>query len=147
MNKLALYVCLCGTWMVSSCGEKPEALSVIPQISVENIAPTQVSNFENAVVITLTYTDGDGDLGAENPDQAVLFVQDSRLNTPDTYHIQPLAPVGSEVPIQGTLQIKLNPFFILGNGTTETVQLQLTVKDRAGNTSEPVSTPNIVITR
>ncbi|MEZ4687386.1 MAG: hypothetical protein R3B47_15345 [Bacteroidia bacterium] len=144
MLHLALLLCLS---VAFSCGEKVPLPDEIPFVRVENVSPTDVKEFDNEVTMVIYYTDGNGDLGEEDPDTPVLFVQDSRLVLPDEYHVQPLAPLGSEVPIQGTLEIKLNPIFLLGNGTEETVNLTVRIRDRAGNLSEAAQAPPIIVRR
>ncbi|MFK7969333.1 MAG: hypothetical protein AB8F95_03150 [Bacteroidia bacterium] len=131
----------------SACAEDVMLPESKPLLRVESISPDAISEFENEVTLILYYEDGDGDLGSEDPDEAVLYVQDSRLDQADEYHVQPLAPLDSNIPIQGTLAIKLNPFFLLGNGTEETISLTVSIRDRAGNLSEPVEAPSIKVSR
>lgn len=135
------------TGLISSCGEGVPLPDVYPEVRVESISPTDVVEFDNEIVMTIFYSDGNGDLGEPNPDKPVLFIQDSRLEQPDEYHVQPLAPLDSEVPIQGTLTIALNPVFLLGNGNEETVNLSVRIRDRAGNLSEPADAPPITVRR
>lgn len=133
--------------IVLGCAEEVPLPDVVPVLRVEGVSSTDVEEFNNAVTLTVYYEDGDGDLGVENPDESVIFVQDSRLDEPDEYHLQPLAPLDSEIPIQGTFDIRLNPLFLLGNGTEETVNLTIQIKDRAGNMSEPADAPPIRVRR
>ena len=77
----------------------------------------------------------------------MLSVQDSRLNEADEYHVPPIAPVGQEVPISGTLLIPLNRLFLLGNGQQEEVFFTVKMKDRAGNWSEEKVSPTITVNR
>jgi hypothetical protein len=131
--------------MCYACGEEVPLPDTVPVIQVMTLSETDVKEFENEIVMTISYEDGDGDLGEENPDTPVLFVKDSRLNEADEYHVKPLAPVDSEIPIQGTLEITLTPLFLLGNGNTETVNLSVRIRDRAGNLSEPADAPPITV--
>ena len=144
-----LLLFLCSLSLLISCAEDPvvEARPSEPQIEIISITPLEVQEFTNEVVITIAYTDYDGDLGTEDPDEETLLVQDSRLDTPDGFHVPPIAPVGEEVPISGTLVIPLNPLFLLGNGDEETAFFTLRIKDRAGNWSEDVITETVTIKR
>ena len=90
-----------------ACNPGTEPLSPIPEISILSVSPTSVQEFQNQVILELEYLDYDGDLGDENPDIKTLWVQDSRLDSADWYHIPPIAPVGEEVPIRGAHLLSL----------------------------------------
>ena len=62
----------------------------------------------------ISYKDGDGDIGTEDPDEYTLLIHDSRLPAADEYHIQPLTPPSSKIQIEGELQINLAGLFVLG---------------------------------
>ncbi len=128
-----------------SCKKKTEPDLVYPTILGISLSTTSVKQFEESVTLTISYKDGDGDLGAENPDSAVVFVQDSRLDKPDKYHIPPLAPLGSELSIQGKITITLNSTFLIGNGTAEDITYSVELKDRAGHRSNTFTTEKIRI--
>ena len=136
-----------GLMMTESCvpGEEPQ--STVPTIKIISISPTQVTQFEETLLLELEYLDYDGDLGSEDPDEKTLSVLDSRLSTPDMYHIPPIAPTGEEVAIRGTLIIPLNKPFLLGNGNSEEVFFTVSIRDQADQWSEPEVTPSILITR
>ncbi len=92
------------------------------------------------------YTDKNGDLGDVDPDERSLYVKDSRLPNPDMYHVKPLAPISDKnIPIEGDLTVKLNSLFILGTGTTELTTLVIKMKDRAGNWTNELTSPQITI--
>ena len=76
-----------------------------PEIEIVSASPTQVDEFAEGVVLRFSYKDGDGDLGEADPDAYTLWVKDSRLNAADGYHIPPLSPPDTEVPIQGELEV------------------------------------------
>ena len=119
----------------------------IPRISLIKIEPTTVKQFVDSLKITIAYEDGDGDLGFVNADITSLEVQDDRLAKPDYYYVPPLAPVDSKVRIKGELVMKLRNVFLLGTGNVETTSFTIKIKDRAGNVSNPVITPEITINR
>ncbi len=119
----------------------------IPRIALVKIEPTIVKQFTDSLKITFTYEDGDGDLGFENADINSLEVQDERLQKTDTYYIPPLAPTDAKIRIKGQLTMNLRNVFLLGTGNIETTSFTLRIKDRAGNFSNPIKTPEITITR
>jgi hypothetical protein len=117
----------------------------IPSIGLEKTTPTEITQFKDSLKVTISYEDGDGDLGFENADINSLEVKDSRLSKPDFYYVPPQAPVDSKISIKGTLNIQIKNMFLLGAGSTETTTLEIRIKDRAGNWSNKVTTPVITI--
>jgi hypothetical protein len=129
---------------VSSCNEEP---SSIPEITNLTVEPTLVEEFTDTVTISFDYYDYNGDLGHPDPNIASLSVKDSRLQFEDLYHVQPLAPVEANVPIQGRLSVRLNNLFILGNDSVEELQFEVMIQDRRGNWSELVDSDTITVYR
>jgi len=116
-----------------------------PYISIKRITPTEVQEFNESVLLEIAYEDGNGDLGFHDPDVLSLSVQDSRLDTPDFYHIPPLAPDGEEIYIKGTFNIYLNTTFLIGNGSSEKLEYTVRIKDRAENWSNTVTSEEITV--
>jgi len=139
-----LFFILIVTLVFSSC-KKEDTVSSEPEIELLNVSPLEVVQFDTVITVKIKYRDGNGDLGDENPDADVLRVKDSRLSEPDWYHVQPLAPLGSEIAIEGELDITLSTLFLLGNGSQETTTFSIRIRDRAGNYSNEVVTPVILI--
>lgn len=121
--------------------------SAVPLIAIVSTNPVNILQFEEAVSLVLRYEDGDGDLGHPDPDSLTLEVRDARLLFPDYYFVSPLAPMGSEVPIEGSLVFKLNGTFLFGNGASEQTSYSIRIRDRKGNWSNTVITPTITIRR
>lgn len=131
--------------MVLAGCQKEEEVDLAPQISFESISDDEVENFTNAVQVTIHYRDADGDLGSPDPDENTVRVKDARLPDYDWYHLPPLTPDLMSLSIEGTFVIELNPLFILGNATSETTSFEIQVRDRAGNWSNVVNTPDVRI--
>lgn len=142
MQRIILYIFL--LVLFATC-KKDKKLPPEPTIELVSVTPSTVVQFKDSVEVTIKYTDNDGDLGDDSPDEYSLQVKDSRLANPDYYHIPPLAPSGSELKIEGQLKIKLNTLFLLGNGNEEFSTLTIKLKDRAGHWSNEISTPSIAI--
>jgi hypothetical protein len=133
---------------IGSCKkEVKESGPFAPAIGLLSISPDTVVEFRDSVVIVLQYEDRDGDLGSPDPDEIVLEVLDSRLSTPDGYHVKPLSPPGFDITIQGTLQVTLNTLFILGNADNETTTFRIRMFDQKRNVSNEVVSSPIVIVR
>ena len=82
-----------------------------------------------------------------NPDKNDLFVKDRRLVNADYYFVKPLSPPGSEIKITGIISVQIKNTFLLGTGNSELTQFNLKMRDRAGNWSNSINTPNITITK
>jgi hypothetical protein len=119
----------------------------VPRIAFVKIDPTDVKEFSDSLKITISYEDGDGDIGFENADINSLEIHDERLSKPDYYYVPPMAPLDAKINIKGNLTMKLKNVFLLGSGNTEVTSFTIKLKDRAGNVSNPVITPEITITR
>lgn len=141
--KWPFYIFVIGLLIVAACKKEDPPLG--PVISFIGITPSSLVQYEESVYITIGYSDLNGDLGFENPDEYALQIKDNRLTNPDWYHVPPIAPLGSEVSIQGELTIKINSLFLLGNGTQELTSFTIKMQDRAGNWSEEVSTTQVTI--
>ncbi|MEX1187994.1 MAG: hypothetical protein WED33_01970 [Bacteroidia bacterium] len=118
-----------------------------PVIAILSISADTITEFQDSLIIKLQYEDQNGDLGSENPDKLDLEIKDSRLTTPDFYHVKPLAPAGTALFIRGVLRVELPPLFILGNGDSETLSLDIRLRDQNGKWSELVSSDPLVVIR
>lgn len=126
--------------------DKPP-FSEVPEIRLLDLSLTEVKEFSDTLEVLLHYRDGDGDLGYADPDIPSLVIKDARLTVADSFHLQPLAPPGANVAIEGELRLRLPHLFLLGNGTSESTRFRIKILDRAGNESNEVQTPQITILR
>ena len=131
--------------LIGACKKKEDEIDPIPSISYSSISHNEVVQFDNAVSIFFSYYDGDGDIGYQDPDTYSLRVKDARLEDYDWYHIPPLTPDQQLLDIEGTFSVELPPLFLLGNGAQETTTFTLQVQDRAGNWSNQIMTPEVLI--
>ncbi len=123
----------------------PVLKNPVPIIRYLSIEPKEVNEFTDSVIVRFEYQDGDGDCGHKDPDILLLSVQDARLENPDFYYIPPLAPIGSQIPIDGILTIRLRNTFLLGSGGDEKTSYEIRMQDRAGNWSNYINTEEINI--
>lgn len=144
LSLLALAVLVMGT----SCKKTAiRELDKAPVIRINQVAPTSIVAFTGRVEVELQYEDGDGDQGSLHPDSLLLEVRDDRLTAPDYYFVPPLSPENSNVPIRGTIRFRLNGTFLFGNGATESTIYSIRLRDRSGQWSNTVNTPQILINR
>ena len=123
-------------------------LSDTPSITLNNVTPIIVTQFEDEITFTISYEDGNGDLGHENADSMTIWLIDNR-NTDELiqkFHLAPITPAGQEIAVRGVLNINLDHTAILDNNNTqETTTYTIKIKDRAGNWSNEVTSGTITI--
>ena len=142
--------------LLFSC-EKDEVISDTPIIDFVSISPTTAQEYTDDIIITISYADGDGDLGENNPefwdidsihfypDINNLFVEDNRNNIIYHFRIPELSPSGSTITIEGNFNITINGTGITDESSSQKVDYSIYVKDRAGNKSNTITTSSITI--
>ena len=93
MVRLVSILLFCALVLFFGCKKKEEEPK-IPIIELIEITPLSMVQYEESIYITIGYSDLDGDIGYENPDQYALQIKDNRLADPDWYHVPPLSPIG-----------------------------------------------------
>ena len=130
----------------SSC-KKKEKSSTTPILEFVSISPSSAVEYQNSITITFSYDDLDGDLGEDNPNVYNLFVTDSRNSVTYQYRISQLSPSGSNIHIKGNLNTVIKGTAITDGSSAQAVTYSLYLKDRAGNTSNTITTSAITITK
>ena len=133
--------------LLFSCKKDDETYSDVPAIEFISLTPSSTTEFSQGIKLIISYKDGDGDIGTEDPDEYTLLIHDSRLPAADEYHIQPLTPPSSKFQIEGELQINLAGLFVLGTGTSETTTFTIKMRDRAGNWSNELISSSITVNK
>ncbi len=121
-----------------------------PSIELLSISSNTVKASQDSISFIIEYIDGNGDLGTTDPDETSIELVDQRdaQTLVFRYHLQPLAPDGSEITITGELNIVLDHTILLDeNNDSETTTFTIRIKDRAGNWSNRVETENITINK
>ncbi len=149
MNIIVLFLALSALALTTSCTkvDSSPTFPIEPSIRLIEVSQLEVVEFQDTLEILVAYEDGDGDLGNLDPDIPGLVIKDARLSQSDSFHLQPLAPYGANVSIQGELIVRLPQLFLLGNGSTESTRFRLKLLDRAGHESNEIETPQIKIIR
>lgn len=147
-------ICLSLVWIsmllfsFSSCDkEEIHIISEIPKIELISVSSDTITQFDEALIITIAYEDGDGDLGFEETNQYALFVRDIRLEEFDGFYLGPIAPPGEMIPIKGDLNIEFPTLFVFGNNDSEITRFEIKMIDRKGNESNLLTTENIIISK
>ncbi|MFM9984086.1 MAG: hypothetical protein ACKVOK_02585 [Flavobacteriales bacterium] len=142
-NRYLLFTFL-GIVIAAGC-KKDDEDPVAPIITFDSITATTVEQFNNSIQIGILYEDYQGDLGREDPDDYSLRVRDARLGDYDWYHIPPMTPDNNELHIKGKYILELDPLFLMGTGTQESTTLTIQLQDKAGNWSNSIVTPVVLV--
>jgi len=130
--------------LLFSC-EKEQMISDTPIIEFKSISPTTVQEYSDDIIITISYSDGNGDLGENNPDIHNLFVEDNRNGIVYQFRIPHLAPDNNSISLEGDFNITINGSGITDESSSQQVNYTIYVTDRAGNKSNTITTSTITI--
>lgn len=147
LRNTCLFVGLISFLLISYSCEPNEIneLSDIPRIELVSLSSDVITEFEDELIIRISYEDGDGNIGFEATDEFALFVRDLRLEEFDAFYLGPIAPPESNIPIKGELNIEFPNLFVFGNGESETTRFEIFLVDRAMNESNILTTEDITI--
>ncbi len=137
---------LTATLLVVACQEgKKVEFDRRPVVQLLSVSPQTLVALRDTLNIVVKYTDGDGDLGHAHPDSNSIFATDLRNGVVHKFRLQPLTPEGqSELPITGNLRILIGGIPNL-SGQSEKTTFEVFLKDRAGNESNRIPTPEITV--
>jgi len=131
-----------------SCSDEGVALSPVPELTFVSISPDTVEAFSEVVTVTVSYLDGDGDLGENDSEVKNLFVTDNRNQVTFEFRVPQLAPDNANVAITGELPIEINTVGIIDDEADfESVTFSIWTVDRAGNESNMVESAPIFVRR
>lgn len=142
--KKTLWIVLGMMGALSACTKLAE-ISEVPEIAFESVVPNVVTEYQDSLYFTVSYRDGNGDLGENNTDNNNLFIEDSRNQVTYGFRIQQLAPNNADIAIQGNLNVTLPNTAIINGGASESVSYSIWVVDRAGNESNRVSSSTVTV--
>ncbi|NOT36699.1 MAG: hypothetical protein HOP11_04925 [Saprospiraceae bacterium] len=130
-----------------SCRENADEspFSIIPEIRLRGLSHDSILEFEDVLSISISYQDGDGDIGFEEPDDYAVFIRDARLNNYDGFYVGPVAPPGVEIAVQGNLKLEFPSLFVFGNRSEERTRFYIYIIDRKGNKSNELISNDVII--
>lgn len=133
------------SFLAFGCEDDKKTYDPIPEIGIISISPIVANEFQDDITIAISYLDGDGDLGENDPNATNLFVIDNRINLTQAYRIPELSPSGTSIAIQGELDVVIPGTGITDGSNQQNATFTLFVTDRAGNESNRVTTEAITI--
>ncbi|MFI5135104.1 MAG: hypothetical protein ACHQD9_04570 [Chitinophagales bacterium] len=127
---------------IGSC-INPPSYSPIPAIVFDSVSGTFARAQTDSLTFFINFTDGDGDLGST--DVPNLFFLDSRTGYVDSFKIPSLTPQGNVKAITGVIAYTRSEFNCIPNKDFDTLHYSIYIEDRAGNKSNVVTTPSIIL--
>jgi hypothetical protein len=141
-----LITILFGTFfLVCSCS-KPPQFSNVPEITFKQFSKPLVMQGSNPFTFTLTFKDGDGDLGrSENDTIFDIFFTDSRTNFLFKEKMPLINSSTRKTPVTGEIVVTVPAIFCTGVNMFDTLNYTVFIKDRANNTSNVLTTPDLYL--
>jgi hypothetical protein len=116
-----------------------------PEITAVQLSTRSVRAWQDSIVFTIAYTDGDGDLGENTEGVENLTIKDMNTGIVTTFRIPMLAPKDAKVKIQGEIEVTLRSIGNSGNGNAVNTRFEVIIKDRAGNTSNAFMSEDVTV--
>lgn len=151
--------------MVASCVEKVQ-YPLEPVIQYAGfMVDTNALGFDSLGIVTITYTDGDGDIGLDSTDSVEPYLYNyyftfkamkngilQPIELPDTginfnSRIPILTPTGKNKNISGEISRTLELYQAWPFLSSDTIGFEIFIKDRALNISNVVQSPLYIIRR
>ncbi len=139
------YLLVVFVMLVSACKKDVTTINVVPQLDFISVTPSDVNEFQQPLVFTIHYKDGDGDLGENNADAKNLFLIDNRIGLQYKYRLQQLSPNNSSIAIEGDFKVELKTVARTDSSLMQNATFSIYVVDRSGNQSNTVTSGNVII--
>lgn len=149
MKQFLLILTLFFAIYISSC--EITKFPIEPQIEFISIGPEVVIENQDSIVVTISFTDGDGDLGIHESDTVSTDVTYKLIaaNSEDfdsKARLPVITPSGNSKAISGEIELTFQSLFLIDPPfTTDTIQYEIFIKDRAGHESNTILTDKIII--
>ena len=158
--KQSIIIAVCFIFLSTVTCTSPPDYPIIPHIDFvsmsKNIMRSGQIGTEDSVYVTLSFTDGDGDLGntANSPNSLNIFTVNKLYNQPaDSFRLPFIPEQGTKNGISGQIRLRLltscckgaypcDPFI---TKKYDTLTYDITIKDRANHISNVVTTPPILL--
>ena len=151
MNRMIYIIFPISLLLIFACNNDP-GFSDEPTLTFVDIQPRFPRQFRDTINITVSFTDGDGDLGDDNNEVKNIFVIDNRSWLTEEqsqlfFTVPNLTPNTKNPAIQGTITVQIPPTIIRpGMGLTEeATTFDVFVIDRSDNESNRVTTDSITV--
>jgi hypothetical protein len=165
LTKIILFLVVALPFLVTSC-IKEDQYPIEPVIDYQGFATlSDLNNHDSLGQITISYTDGDGDIGLydydtieplkynfylkffsqKNGQPVELIPADPNLGF--NARIPILTPTGKNKNIKGEISFDLELYYAWSLLESDTISFEVYIKDRAQHISNIVKTPQYIIHR
>lgn len=145
MKRLALSLFITAAILVS-CKKDDETETDSPVIEFVSITPATVKQYSDSMVISIQYSDRNGDLGENETEVPNAFVTDNRTGLVYEFRIRQLAPSDVSIAIKGVLEIVVPQVALSSpSSSSESATFNVQIQDRAGNKSNIVTTTAVTV--
>jgi len=150
-RKIAALLLLLSAGMVAC--DDDETYPVTPEIAFRSLEKFVSVSQSDSLVLTFSFTDGDGDIGSPESDPARrdVFVklfekkngvfEEAILAAPLEYRIPYLTPRGNNKSLKGDVRINIDYNILQPN---DTIFYKVYIKDRADRKSNEITTATII---
>jgi hypothetical protein len=151
--KIFLLILMPITLVLQKCQKAPD-FPITPIIAFDSYNATNITPGVDSLKIKFKFTDGDGDIGFNSGESlsgdSSVFITDVRVGKKDyTYIYNPphIPEKGSFKQISGKMII--NMFYTCNcrpdHLIADTVSYKIKITDRAGNSSNTITTPSVIL--
>lgn len=149
---LIFFICIVSL-LFHSC-QKKESYPLEPIISFDNFLV-----YQDSALLSLNFTDGDGDIGLGDADTVAPYDSDLflvyyekqngvfkkiDLPLPFNYRIPLLNKTNKAKALKGTITVNITPTYYNPFSKFDTLKFDVFIKDRAQNVSNTISTPQTI---
>lgn len=134
--------------IVAGCISPPQ-YSDVPEISAPQVDKTIAIPGQDSLEVSFEFRDGNGDLGSKSRDTVInAFLIDTRTGFKYSYQLPYISEQAEDQSVTGTIWITVEPFTFScrpNRPNFDTLAYEIYIIDRAGNESNRITTPNIVL--
>jgi hypothetical protein len=164
-SKIVLLLLAIALTGLTSC-IKEEQYPIEPVIRFERFATLQnIYNHDSLGLLTISYTDGDGDIGLYDTDTAEpyrynYFLKFKYMKNGELLELTPadtalgfnaripiLTPAGKNKNIKGEISMELELYYAWPALESDTISFEVYIRDRALHSSNIVQTPLFIISK
>ena len=162
-TKIHIILFSCLAILMAACVKEVQ-YPVEPEIKFGDFGTYRDFNGKDSLgVLSISYTDGDGDIGLYDSDTAEPYkynyflkfqqfhngqlteVKPADTASTNNYRIPLLTPNGRNKNIRGIIKMTLELYYVRAVLLSDTIAFQVYIKDRALHTSNVVQTPMFII--
>jgi hypothetical protein len=142
--------------IITACQKTKDIYPITPVIAFKDFVRYNTTGYDDSLITTITFTDGDGDIGLRQEDTipkydfyTTVYQKQSgvfkalNLGTTTNYRMPYITPTGANKALKGTVSINFN--FFPPHKANDTLRYDIFIIDRAFHKSNVITTPEVVV--